>query len=143
MARRTSNVADLEIGANAVQHITSLTYDIPERPLVQSDALTDDEVEVLGVGAVGGARTMEISVELDSTDTNGQGALQTAFEEGSVVASVTMYPDGKVDGAEKYEGSIYVQSAPRLGSAGNENKAKKGTFKLAWTTKPTKGTHTA
>lgn len=140
MARKTSNVADLDIGANAVQHITSIIYEVPDRPVIASDALTDGEVEVLDVGAVGGPRTMEVAVELDSADTNGQGALQTAFEDGSVVASVVFYPDGKVGGAEQYSGSVYVTGAPRLGSAGNENKARKGTYKLTWAAKPAKGT---
>jgi len=141
MARKTTNLAALYIGTAAVQHIVSCTYDTPDRPLVTSDAATDDEVEVLGVGAVSGPRTMELTVEIDSADTTGQAVLDTAFDAGTVVSSVKFYPDGRVTGADEYSGSCYVQSAPRRGSAGNENKTRKGTYKLAWASKPTKGAY--
>lgn len=143
MARKTTNLAALDIATAAVKHIVSCTYEVPDRPVVKSEALTDNEVDVMGVGAVDGPRTMNVTVELDSTDTNGQGALQTGFEEGTVVEGVVFYPEGKVTGSPKFAGSVYVTSGPRYGSEGNENKTRKGTYKFAWTTKPVPGTYTA
>lgn len=141
MARNTSNLADLYIGANKVMHIASITYDLPEREAIESDVLTDGPKEVLGVGAQKGPHAMEVVCELDSADTNGQGALQAAYDNGTLVENVAFYPDGRLTGAAEYTGSFYVRSCPRKGSAGNEDKARKGTFNILWAAAPTPGTY--
>lgn len=141
MARRTSNLADLYIGTNAVQHIASLTYDFPDRESIESEVLTDGPKQILGVGAPNGPHTMEVVCELDSADTNGQGALQAAYDAGTLVENAAMYPDGRTTGSIEYTGSFYVRSCPRQGSAGNENKARKGTFGILWAAAPAKGTY--
>jgi len=143
MARKTTNLAALEIDSHLVQHIVACTYDVPERPIVQSDALTDGEIEVMGVGAVGGPRTIDVTVEADSEDTNGQGVLLSGFDDGQVVENVVFYREGKVNGSPMESGSVFVYGPPRRGSSGNENKTRKEAYKLVWTAKPTPGTYTA
>lgn len=141
MGRRTSNLADLYIGVSKVTQIASITYDFPDRESIESDVLTDGPKEVLGVGAPNGPHAMEVVCELDNEDTNGQGALQAAYDTGALVENAAFYPDGRVTGAIEFTGSFYVRSCPRQGSAGNENKARKGTFNILWAAAPTKGTY--
>ena len=141
MARKTTNLADLYLATNAIQHIITVSYTTPDRDAILSDSLHDDEPEVLGVGAAKEPRTIDVTCSLDSADTNGQAALWTAFDAKTPIASVKFYPDGKTTGSEEWSGSAYVTGVPKRGSDG-KNKVQQGTFKLVFAAKPTRGVAT-
>ncbi len=136
MARKTTNDADLFIGANAVQHINSVTYTIPDKEPIISNPLHNEEPDVIGLGGSTSPRTLEVNVEVDSTDTNGQIAMETAFANGTTVIA-NFYPDGNVTGSVKWSGNAYVTSVPSY--AADKNKVQQGTFKLSYASTPTKG----
>jgi hypothetical protein len=141
MARKTTNLADLYFSTNAVQHIVTVTYMIPDREPIISESLHDDEPEVLGVGAATAPRTIEVTCSLDSADTTGQGAMLAAFDAKTPIAMTKFYPDGKTTGSEEWSGSVYVTGVPKRGSD-SKNKIQQGMFKLVFAAKPTKGVAT-
>jgi hypothetical protein len=138
MARKTTNLADLYFGANPVLHITSITYTIPDRDPILSEDLHDDEPEVVDLAAAKEPRSIEVTVSLDSTDTNGQGAMWAANAAKTTIPSVEFYPEGKITGSEKWTGSVFVSGVPKRASD-QKNKLLSGTFKLLFAAKPTRG----
>jgi hypothetical protein len=136
MARKTTNAGDLYIGTAAVQHINSITYTIPDKEAILSNPLHNTEPDVIGMGGTTTPRTIELNVDRDSVDTNGQVALETAFAAGTTVVA-KFYPDGKVTGSVEWSGNAYVTSIPSYNA--EKNTVQKGTFKLSYASTPTKG----
>jgi hypothetical protein len=127
-----TNLTEVYIGTNKVKRLVSATLTRPERPIVKSDELTDGPPEVLGVGSVTDVTGFEMEVELDSTDTTGQVALSAAYKNGTSVALVAFYENGKSTGSPMVSGTVYVTKAPDVGSSGNNNKTRKGKFKCVF-----------
>ena len=138
MARKTVNGADLYIGTSPVLHINTITYTIPERSAVLSDELHSIEPDVIGTGGATAPRSIDVNVALDSTDTNGQVAMETAFAAGTLLAAVKFYPDGKTTGSVEWLGGAYVTGVPNQG-ADAKNKVQTGTYKLVYASTPAKG----
>jgi hypothetical protein len=130
----TTNLTEIYIATNKVKRVTSATLTFPERPVVKSDELTDGAPEVLGLGSVTEPTGFEFECELDPADTTGQVALIAAHRAGTSVASVEYHENGKSTGAPKVSGAAYVTKIPDVGSSGNNNKSRKGKFKLTFVT---------
>jgi hypothetical protein len=141
MAVQTTNVAALYFGTtNYVKGITSLIEDDPENVPRYSDALSDSAPVLLTVGPPQSGRAMTLEVEIDSTDTNGQVALDTAKTSKAKITGAIYYPYGKVTGNPQKTGDIYVLTSGSTGSTGNTSKARKKQYKLLWAAEPTPGT---
>jgi len=141
MSRKTVNQADVYIGTSPVLHINTVTFTIPPRPPVLSDELHLLEPDVIATGGASAPRDLAIDVAIDSTDTNGQVAMDTAFAAGTLISAVKFYPDGKTTGAIEWTGSAYVTDVPNQGAPA-KNKTQTGTYKLVYASTPTKGTAT-
>ncbi len=137
MARRKTNLADVYIGSNALQHIVDVTYITPDREEITSEVLHDDVAEVIGVSSRG-VYALEVNVELDSADTNGQEALMTAYDNKTTVTA-NYYPEGKTTGNDEISGDAYVTQVPNIGGQG-KNSIASGMFRLVYSLKPTEGT---
>ena len=137
MARRKTNLADVYIGSNALQHIVDVTYITPDREEIASEALHDDVAEVIGVSSRG-VYALEVNAELDSADTNGQEALMTAYDNKTTVTA-NYYPEGKTTGNDEISGDAYVVQVPNIGGQG-KNSIASGMFRLVYSSKPTEGT---
>jgi hypothetical protein len=137
MGRKTTNLAELYLTTHKVAGVSSIVQRNPDNVIVTSDELSDSPPAILGLNPPTEGKTLELEVEIDDTDTNGQAALSAAKLSRALVTGVVYYPYGKSTGADKFSGSVYVKSSPELGSTGNSNKARKGKYVLTWSSEPT------
>lgn len=135
--RKLCKFADVYVGTHAVLRITSVLMAIPERAPILSDELHLTEPDVVGVGDATSPKGVDIEVTVDAADTNGQGALQAAFDAGTTIV-LNFYPDGKTTGSRQWTGDAYVIKVPDV-EAKDKKSAYKGTFKTVYATAPVAG----
>jgi len=137
MGRQTTNTAEVYLAANEVANVVDATFITPDREPILSGALAEDVPNVIGMGSRG-EYALEMEVEIDEADTNGQVALNTAYENKSSV-TLKYYPEGNTAGNTEHSGIAYVQQIPNLGGQG-KNDVKRGTYRLVFDGAPTEGT---
>lgn len=83
--------------------------------------------------------SLDITVNINRADTQGQVALDAAYSAGSLV-TVVYAPEGFVTGNPTETVQAYVTSVPKVGGARG---VQSGAYKLSFKTKPTPGTVSA
>lgn len=132
----STNTAEAYVGSNEIAGVVDASLIPPQKQAIVSRPL-GSEPQAIGQGTAEDLWRLEIDVEIDKTDTNGQAALNTAYENGSTV-SVGYYPEGNTTGNESQTGTAYVTQTPTSGGQGR-NQMKEGKYILEFTTKPTEG----
>lgn len=140
MSRTSTNGAEVFVGSNEVANVVDITFTVPERTEIASGALNEDVPEVVGIGSKG-SYTLDVEVEIDDADTNGQGALDAAYEAKSSITA-GYYPEGKTAGNVEYTGTAYVTKIPNRGGQG-KNAVKTGSYRIVYSGSVTKGTVSA
>lgn len=133
----STNTAEIYVGANEVAGVVAIALIPPGKKSIVSMPLGSDAVAI-GVGNADDLWRIEIDVETDKTDTNGQVALNTAYAGGSSV-SVVYYPEGNTTGNESQSATAYVTQIPTSGGNGR-NDVKSGKYILDLASEPTEGT---
>ena len=115
MATVLGNSAKVGIGATPtyIAKIRSVTFDPGERTYVSSEQLGED-VPSLTAGSKK-APTLKFTVERDTTDTNGQVALDTAYT-AKTSLQITLAPEGNTAGNTKITGNAFVTTAGTIGT---------------------------
>ena len=109
MAGYLGNAAKLGIGAtpNYIASGRNIMWD-PGEVVQVPDELLNTTVDTLSPGSRTNA-TIKITVLDDSTDTNGQVAIMTAWKAGTDIA-ITLAPQGTTAGSKKITGNAKVKS---------------------------------
>jgi hypothetical protein len=136
MARYKSELGDVKLGTYAVAHIKDVTYVTPDQTEILADEAHADDAEVVDL-ATRGVYALEINVNLDDTDTNGQVALESAYASRSTVTA-TYAAQGFVTGNVTKTGACYVTKVPNRGGQG-KNTIASGVYRLVFKAKPTAG----
>lgn len=137
--RYNNKLAALKIGTAAVLKIKDIKFNRPQQQEYLADELAQDDAEVLDIQARG-VYSLDVTVNIDDSDTTGQVALMSAYDGRTTIASVVYAPKGFVTGNPTFTGSVYVTSAPSPGGVGRA--IATGTYRLVFTAKPTAGTAT-
>ncbi|WP_294346755.1 hypothetical protein [Prosthecochloris sp.] len=132
----STNTAEVYVGSNEIAGIVDAALIPPQRQTIVSHPL-GAEPQAIDLGTAEELWRLEIDVEIDKTDTNGQLALNTAYENASTVTA-GYYPEGHTSGNESQTGTAYVTQTPTSGGQGR-NQVKEGKYILEFTTRPTEG----
>lgn len=127
------------VGSNEVANVVDATFITPDREPILSNALGEDVPSVVGMGSRG-VYAVEITVEIDEADTNGQVELNTAYVNKTSV-TLNYYPEGNTSGNTEYTGAAYVAQIPNVGGVG-KNVVKNGGYRIVYDGAPTEQTVT-
>lgn len=138
MAVRKSDLQEIYIGTNKVGGVKDITFNTPAAEAIKSETLNATYPSGIAVSADGDLYGLDIEVEIDDEDTNGQVALSTARDNRTTVEA-NYYPEGKSSGNKEFSGDAFVLSKPSIGGQG-KNVVQTGTYRLVYKVPPTEGT---
>ena len=140
MGRTTGNSYEAYLDANEISHVADVDFKWGTKSSVKSRALAETEPSIIGLGSKDNPSIATITVERDTTDTNGQVALDAAFNAGTTV-SLKLYPEGRTAGNVEISGDAYVTDRGNL--QGQKNNVKETVYTLEFSGAPTEGTYSA
>jgi len=105
MARITGKNGIVEVGGNDVLQVTEFSIEVSNE-FADISVLSDQWLDQLPLKS---SWTATVSVNMDTADSTGQEALETAALNKSTV-SVVLKPEGDSSGDKKYTGTAYVET---------------------------------